>query len=110
MKKKTKKKTSKQIWRLQVLWKDSYKIFHFSRDHVINRSLSGLDLSTVSHHSAKFGGHSYCESAGVSFLNLSRYQVIKTSREFEGWVSPLQVTTLPNLVTIDIVEEQIYVF
>ena len=27
-----------QIWRLQVLWKSSYKIFNLSRDHIIKRS------------------------------------------------------------------------
>ena len=31
--------------------------------------LSGLDLSTVSYHSAKFGGHRYCGSVNIRFYN-----------------------------------------
>ena len=61
----------------------------------------------VSYHSAKFDGHRYCESADISFLNLSRDHVIKRSRDFEGGVPPLQVTTLSSLVAIDIAEVQI---
>ena len=58
-------------------------------------------LPTVSYHSAKFDGHRYCESADISFLNLSCDHVIKRSRDFEGGVLPLQVTTLASLVAID---------
>ena len=64
-------------------------------------------LQRVSYHPAKSDGHRYCKSADTSNLNLSRDQVIERSQEFEGGVSPLQVTTLPNLVAIGIVEEQI---
>ena len=44
------------------------------------RCVSGWDLSTVSYHSAKFGGYRYCGSADISFLNLSRNHVIKRLR------------------------------
>ena len=64
-------------------------------------------LRRVSYHPAKSDGHRYYKSADISILNLSRDHVIKRSREFEGGVSPLQVTILPGLVTIGIVEEQI---
>ena len=40
-------------------------------------------------------------------MNLSRDHAIKRSREFEGRVPPLQVTILPSLKAIGIVEEQI---
>ena len=43
----------------------------------------------------------------MSFLNLSRNQVIKRSRYSEGGVPPLLVTTLPSLVAIGIAEMQI---
>ena len=64
-------------------------------------------LRRVSYHPAKSDGHRYCKRADISILNLSRDHVIKRSREFEGGASPLQVTTLPSLVAIGIVEEQI---
>ena len=64
-------------------------------------------LPTVRYHPAKFDGHTYCESASTSFLNLSRDHDIKKSRDFEGGVSPLQVTTLPILMAIGIAEGQI---
>ena len=64
-------------------------------------------LPTVTYHPANFDGHRYCESADISFLNLSRDHVIKRSRDFEGGVPPLQVTTLSSLVAIDIAEVQI---
>ena len=64
-------------------------------------------LPTVSYHSVKFNGHRYCESAGIRFLNFSRDHVIKRSRDFEGGVSPLQVTTLLSLVAIGSAEGQI---
>ena len=64
-------------------------------------------LPTVSYHSATFDGHRYCESSDISFLNLSRDHVIKRSRDFEGGVLPLQVTTLSSLVATDIEEVQI---
>ena len=44
------------------------------------RCVGGWDLSTVSYHSAKFGGYRYCGSADISFLNLSRNHVIKRLR------------------------------
>ena len=61
-------------------------------------------LLTVSYHPARFDSHRYCESADLGFLNLSRDHVVKKSRDFEGWVPPPQVTTMPNLEAIDIVE------
>ena len=61
----------------------------------------------VSYHPDKLHGHRYCESADISFLNLSCDHVIKRSRDFEGGVLPLQVTTLSSLVAIDIAEVQI---
>ena len=64
-------------------------------------------LQRVRYHPAKSDGHRYCKSADISILNLSRDQVIERSQEFEGGVSPLQVTTLPSLVVISIAEEQI---
>ena len=36
--------------------------------------------------------------------------IIKNSREFEDWVHPPQVITLPSLMAIDIAEVQIYGF
>ena len=56
---------------------------------------------------AKFDGHRYCESADISFLNLSLDHVIKRSCDFEDGVPPLQVTTLPRLVVIGMAEVQI---
>ena len=64
-------------------------------------------LPTVSYHPVKFDGPRYCESADIRFLNLSRDHVIKRSRDFEGGVSPLQVTTLSSLVAIGRAEGQI---
>ena len=61
----------------------------------------------VSYHSAKLGGHRYCESVDISFFHLSHDHVIKSSRNFEGWVPPLQVTTLPSFVVINTAEVQI---
>ena len=55
----------------------------------------------------KFGGHRYCGRADISFLNLPRDHVIKRSRDFEGGICPLQVTTLSSLMAIGIAEEQI---
>ena len=64
-------------------------------------------LPTVSYHPAKFDGHRYCQSADISFLNMSRDHVIDRSRDFEVGVTPPQVTTLPSLVATGIVEGQI---
>ena len=64
-------------------------------------------LPTASYHTAKSDGRSYCRTTDISFLNLSRNQVIKMSRDFEGEVSSMQVTTLPSLVVIGIAEVQI---
>ena len=64
-------------------------------------------LPTASYHPAKSDGHSYCRTTDISFLNLSRNQVIKMSRDFEGEVPSMQVTTLPSLVVIGIAEGQI---
>ena len=64
-------------------------------------------LPTISYHPVKFDGHRYCEKEDTSFLNLSREHVIKKSQDFEGWVSPPQVTILPSLVAIGIAEGQI---
>ena len=61
-------------------------------------------LPKVSYHATKFDGHRYCESADISFMKLSRDQVIKRSRDFEGEVLPPQVTTLPSLVAIGTAE------
>ena len=58
----------------------------------------------VSYPSAKFDGHRYYGSADISFLNLSRDHVMKSSPEVEGWVPRPQVTTLPSLVAIGIAE------
>ena len=66
-----------------------------------------MGLPTVSYHSAKFDGHRYCESADISFLNLSRDHVIKSSSDFEGRVPILQVTALPSLVAIGTAKGQI---
>ena len=62
---------------------------------------------TTSYYFAKFGGHRYCGRADIYFLNLSHDHVIKRSRDFESGVLPLQVTTLPRLMAIVIVDEQI---
>ena len=43
----------------------------------------------------------------ISFFHLSCDHIIKNSRNFEDWVPPPQVTTLPSLVAIDIAEVQI---
>ena len=64
-------------------------------------------LPTVSYHPGNSDGHRYCESADISSLNSSRDHVIKKLPEFEGVAPQLQVTTLPNLVIIGVVEEQI---
>ena len=63
-------------------------------------------LPTVSYHPAKFDSYRYCESGDAIFLNWSRDHVNKTSRDFEGGVLPLPVTTLPSLVAIGIAEVQ----
>ena len=41
---------------------------------------------------------------------MSRDHIIKSLRDFEGGVCPLQVTTLPSLMAIVIAEEQICLF
>ena len=64
-------------------------------------------FSTVSYHSAKSDGHRYCASADITFLDLSHDYVIKSLRDFEVRVLPLQATTLASLVAIGIVKEQI---
>ena len=61
----------------------------------------------VSCHPDKLHGHRYCESADISFLNLSRDHVIKSSSDFEGRVPILQVTALPSLVAIGTAKGQI---
>ena len=66
-----------------------------------------LGSSDISYHPAKFGGHRYCRSADISFLNLSCDHVIKRSHDFEGGIPLLQVTTLPILVAIARAEWQI---
>ena len=61
----------------------------------------------VSYHPDKLHGHRYCESADISFLNLSPYHAIKRSRVFEDGDPPLQVTALPSLVVTGNAEVQI---
>ena len=61
----------------------------------------------VSYHPAKLDGHRYCESADISFLNLSSDYLIKGSPDFKGGVPSTQVTTLPSLVAIGTAEGQI---
>ena len=63
-------------------------------------------LPTVSYHPANIDGHRYCRSVDISFLNFSGDHIIKRSRDFEGRVSLLQVTTLPSLVAIGIAKRQ----
>ena len=65
------------------------------------------DLPTVSYHPAKSDDHRYYRSADISFSNLSRDRVIKRLRDFEDWDPPPQVTILPSLAAIDIVEVQV---
>ena len=43
----------------------------------------------------------------IYVFHLSGHQVINSSRDFEDWVLPLQVTSLSGLVAIDIAEVQI---
>ena len=64
------------------------------------RLLRMWGLPMVSYHPAKSDGHRYSGSADISFLNLSCDHPIKRSHVFEGGVHPLQVTTLPSLVSI----------
>ena len=71
-------------------------VLHLSRDHQLG-----------SYYSANVGDHRYWERADISFLSLSRDHVIKRSRDFEGGVTPLQITSLSNLVATGIVEGQI---
>ena len=66
--------------------------------------ISELESPNVSYHSAKFGGYRYCVSVDISF---SCDHIIKSSRDFEDWVLPRQVASLPSLVAIDIAEVQI---
>ena len=63
-------------------------------------------LPMVSYYPAQFDDHRYCESADISFLNLSRGHVINWSRDFDGGVPAPQVTTLPSFVAIGIAERQ----
>ena len=65
------------------------------------------DLPTVSYHPAKSDDHRYCRSADISFLNLSHDRVIKRLPDFEDCDPTPQVTTLPSLAAIDIVEVQV---
>ena len=67
-------------------------------------------LPTVSYHPTKFDGHRCCRSSKIGFLNLPRDHVIKRSRDFEGGLSPPQVTILPSLVAIGTAEGQILGF
>ena len=61
-------------------------------------------LPTISYRSGNSDGPKYYESADISFLNLLCDHVIKSSRDFDGGVLPLQVTTLPGLVSIGTAE------
>ena len=72
-----------QIWRLLVLWKCSYKVFHLSRDHIIKRSCEQLGgvPPTVSYQTVKFGSHRHCESADISFFYSSRDLVGEVFRQ-----------------------------
>ena len=67
-------------------------------------------LPTVSYHLTKFDGHRCCGSSKIGFLNLPRDHVIERSHDFEGGLSPQQVTILPSLVAIGIAEGQIFGF
>ena len=67
-------------------------------------------LPMLSYHPANFDGHRYCKSADIGFFHLSRDHEIERYRDFEGKVSPLQVTTLSISVPIGIAEEQIQSF
>ena len=60
--------------------------------------------------SGKFGGNRYAGRADIVLLSFSRDHIIKTSHDFEGGFFQLRVTILASLVTIGILEEQIYVF
>ena len=64
-------------------------------------------LPMVSYHPDKLHGHRYCERADVSFLNLSRDHVTKSSSDFEGRIPILQITALPGLVAIGTAKRQI---
>ena len=86
-----------------------FSFFTWTRYQKITWS-SGWDSPNVSYHSSKFGGHRYCVSVDISFFHFSWDHVIKCLRDFEDWVPPPQVSTLPSSVAIDIVEEQIQVF
>ena len=70
------------------------------RKHVIKRSYNLVC-------GVKLGGHSYCGSLDIYFFHLSRDHIIKWSHDFEVEVPPSQVTTLSNLVFIDIADVQI---
>ena len=66
-----------------------------------------MGLSTVSYHSANFGGHRYCGCSVITFYHLSRNHIIKRSHDLEVEVPLSQVATLSSLVAIDIGEVQI---
>ena len=59
--------------------------FHVSPVHIIKRpcDIESWVPAIASYHSAKFGDHRYCVSADIYIyiFNVSRYHIIKTSRD-----------------------------
>ena len=89
------------------MWKGSYKIYHFSRDHDLKRLREVVDGIKLLLSSIWCPG--YCVSVAISFFHLSCDHAIKSSRDFKGRILPLQVTALPSLVAIRIAKEKIEV-
>ena len=89
------------------MWKDSYKIFHFSRDYDIKRLHGVVDGSKLLLSPIWCPG--YCVSVARSFFHLLCEHAIKSSHDFKGRVLPLQVTALQSLVAICIAKEKIEV-
>ena len=87
------------------MWKSSYKIFHFSRDHDIKRLREVVDGIKLLLSPIWCLG--YSSSVAISFFHLSCDHAIKSSRDFKGRVLPLQVTAVPSLLAIRIAKEKI---
>ena len=63
------------------MWKGSYKIFHFSRDHDIKRLCEVVDEIKLLFSPIWCPG--YCVSVDISFFHFLRDHVIKSLRDFE---------------------------
>ena len=99
-----------KVWWLKILQKGKYFVFNLSRD--IRWTLGNRDMSNygsvfpiIIHHPADIGGHRGCAREDISFLLcllISLDYVFRDSPDIMGDFPSLYVTTLQNLVIIDL--------